>query len=64
MLQDKRPKRSCKEAGCRMVQDARYSKECKEYRKYLVQENNRGNNYYCLISREDAIRMSFMTIKK
>ena len=56
--------RELKEAGCRMKQDAKYAKQCREYRKYLVQENNRGNNYYCLISREDAIRMSFMTVKK
>ena len=56
--------RELKTAGARMIQDAKYARDCCEYRQYLVQENNRGNNYYCLISRQDAKKMSFMEVPK
>ena len=54
--------RDLKAKGVRMVQDAKHYHETNDYKQYLVQLNNRGNNYYCLISSKDARNMSFMEI--
>lgn len=56
--------RDLKAAGVHMKKDAKHYHETNEYKQYLVQNNNRGNNYYCLISREHAKKMSFMEIPK
>ena len=57
-------KKDLKDRGYRMKIDSIRLSSSREYKIFLVQKNNRGNNYYCLIPRSDAIKMSFMEITK